>query len=185
MKTKDCEHGSFSRKEISEKFLDLTFKYKTQVCHDCGAYLYNKNYEKARSAWLKEIYQKNRSRFQIQAFFSQNLLDCANEYLLEHPGVSETDLLRILTTFYIDIIIMDQRLSKKFDSLLDLEVNTSLSRTGPGIRKGIQFKPRIMMDILAFNEAFDFKTSFIVEKSVEKMMTALTSQNDQVRPDLL
>lgn len=177
----ECSHKNFSIKKVEKEIFNLKFTHKTQVCSDCGAYLRGNDFEKSYLLWLEKIYKKRRDKFQVQCYFSKNLLKCMNEFLQEYPGVSSTVLMRILSTIYIDYIDPSQRLLNQFNELLDKEIFDSFVKEKNIKKVNIQFKPKMMIDLVAISEIIEMSPSQIVESSIQKMMTAITSRNEKLR----
>lgn len=178
-----CSHTNIRKEIVHRTFLDLTFSYKTLVCKDCGGYMRDEAYEKAYMEWLEQTYRNlpNRYKFQIQCHFSNKLMSCLDEYLQPHPGISATVFLRLLATIYLNVVEPDEALSKQFDSLLDNEIYEAFSNDKEKKRANIQFKPTMMIDILAIAEALELRPSIIIETSILKMMTAIVSKDKALK----
>ncbi len=178
-----CNHNNTQKKLIKKEFLDLSFSYKTLVCKDCGAYMRDDAFEKAYMLWLEETYRNlhYRNKFQVQCHFSNNLMSCVDEFLKHHPGISATVFLRFLATLYLSVVEPDEVLSQEFDRLLDKEVFESFVNDKEKKRANIQFKPTMMIDILAIADALEFRPYQIVETSIIRMMTAIISNNKALR----
>jgi len=177
----DCTHKNFEKETIEKEIFDQKFMHKTEVCKDCGSYLRGKDFEKAYMNWLEGIYKDRRDKFQVQCNFSNNLLKCADIFLEDYPGVSYTVLMRFLVTIYLNVVDVDEKLSEKFDSLLDSEIYDSFSNEKEKKKVNIQFKPKMMLDLVAISEVIDMKPYQIAESGVLKMMTAITSQDKKLR----
>lgn len=177
----ECSHKNFSLQTIEKEIFNLKFKHKTQVCKDCGAYLRGNDFEKFYLSWLEKVYKKRRDKFQVQCHFSKNLLKCMDEFLSDHPGVSSTALMRVLSTIYLDYIDSNQRLLNQFNDLLDKEIFNSFSHDIDTKKANIQFKPKMMIDLIAISEVINMSPSQIVESSIQKMMTAITSQDEKLK----
>lgn len=176
-----CLGKKVEAREVEKEFLGMTFRAKTKVCVDCGAYLHGPEFEKAYRQWLEEMYRNKRPKFQVQCHFTDNLIHCAESFLENHPGVSVTVYLRILATSYLNIIDGSEDLSERFEDLLDEEIFSSL-RDGEGRnRVTIQFKPTMMVDIVTIGEVLDMRQSQVVEESVLKMMAAIVSQDPEMK----
>lgn len=177
----DCTHKNVSRKKVEKKFFDFTFKHQTLVCKDCHAYLRGNDFEKAYMNWLEGIYKDRRDKFQVQCYFSNELIKCAENFLENYPGVSSTVLMRILVIIYLDVIDRNEKLSKEFESILDFQIYDSLAQSSDRKKVNIQFKPKMMLELNAISEIIDMKAFQIVESSVLKMMTAIISQDLKLR----
>lgn len=177
----ECLHKNFKEKIIEKKFLDLSFEYKTKVCSDCGAYLRGNEFERSYKTWLEEVYKNKRDKFQVQCHFSNNLIKCANNYLEDYPGVPITVFMRTLATIYLNIIDTNEGLASKFNSLMDSEILNSFASDADRKRINIQFKPNMMLDIIAISEVVDLKPSQIIENCILKMITAITSHDQKLK----
>lgn len=177
----DCSHKNFSNKRVTKKIFDLSFETKTSVCKDCGAYLRNNEYEKKYLCWLEGIYKDRRDKFQTQCHFSKNLIKCAESYLENHPGISSTVFMRALVTIYLNVIDTDENKSTQLESLLDSEIYDSFCNDQDYKKINIQFKPNMMIDLIAISEVIDMKPVTIVEDIIIKMMTVITSQDQRLR----
>lgn len=177
----ECPHNNIHVKEIATEFLGMTFRAETKVCKDCGAYLHGPAFENAYKQWLEEMYRKKRPKFQVQCHFSDNLIHCAQSFLESHPGVSVTVYLRILATSYLNIIDGKEELSERFEDLLDEDIFNSLKDRGGRNRVNIQFKPSMMVDIVAISEVLEMRMSQVVEESILKMMAAIVSQDPEMK----
>lgn len=177
----ECAHKNFVNKIIEKEIFDLTFKHKTKVCKDCGAYLRGQEFERAYMHWLEGVYKDRRDKFQVQCHFSNNLIKCADNFLEDYPGISSTVLMRFLVTVYLNVIDVDEKLSSKLDGLLDPKVYESLQADKSQRKVNIQFKPKMMLDLVAISEVVEMKPYQLVETAVIKMMTAVTSQDRRMR----
>lgn len=169
------------KKVVAKEFLGEVFRHETLECAETGAYLHGPEFEAAYRDWLNELYKSKRAKFQIQCHFGDSLMRCADSYLVQHPGVATTVFFRILATSYITIIDGDEKLSERFDGLLDANVYDSFVDSDGRTRVSIQFKPAMMVDIVATSEVLEMKMSQIVEESILKMMTAIVSQEPEMR----
>ena len=177
----DCSHKNFSNKKVSKEIFDLSFETRTSVCKDCGAYLRNDEFEKKYLHWLESIYKDRRDKFQTQCHFSKNLIKCAESYLEDYPGISSTVFMRALVTIYLNIIDMDEEKSAQLESLLDSEIYDSFLNDKDRKKVNIQFKPNMMIDLIAISEVIEMKPAAIVEDIVMKLMTVITSQDQKLR----
>ena len=177
----ECSHQKISTQTIEKKVLDITFKFKTDVCNSCGAFLRNDQFESAYMLWLEKTYKKSREKFQIQCNFSNNLLKCANKYLESYPGILPTVLMRSLVTIYLTIIDNNRKLSTTFENLMDLKIYNSFMNDQNKKRVNIQFKPKMIVELISISELLNMPKSIIVERSILKMMTAITSQDKKLR----
>lgn len=177
----ECQHKNIKSKKIEKKFLDMTFQQNAEVCQDCGAYLRDEVFEKSYLAWLETCYREKRDKFQIQCSFSQSLMDCSYKVLGNYPGVQATVLFRALAAIYINVIDTNEEVSNRLDDLLDREILASFEEDNVRKRVNIQFKPAMMLDIVAIAELTDLRPSQIIEESVLKMMTAITSADTKLK----
>ncbi|MBI2519768.1 MAG: hypothetical protein HYV97_05105 [Bdellovibrio sp.] len=177
----ECTHKDFATETIEKEIFDLKFKYKTQVCKDCGAHLRDSEFEKTYMHWLEGVYKDRRDKFQVQCTFSSNLIKCADNFLEDYPGISSTVLMRFLVTVYLNVVDVNENLSSKLDSLLDAQIYDSFLNDKDKKKVNIQFKPNMMLDLVAISEVIDMKPYQIVETAVLKMMTAITSQDKKLR----
>lgn len=176
-----CAHQNFSNKKIKKEIFDLVFETKTSVCSDCGAYLRNDEYEKKYMHWLEEIYKDRRDKFQVQCHFSKNLIKCAEAYLEDYPGISLTVFLRAFTIIYFGIIDRDEKKSSYFESLLDFDVLQSFTNNKDKKKVTIQFKPKMMIEIMAVSEFLTMSPSAVVEEVVIKLMTTIISRDQKLK----
>ena len=177
----ECSHKSISNKKIKKEIFDLIFESKTSVCNDCGAFLRGREYEKKYMRWLEGIYEERRDKFQIQCHLSKNLIKCARVYLEEYPGISPTVFFRALTIIYFNVVDSDEKKSSQLESLLDLQIQDSFINDKNRKKVTIQFKPKMMIELLAISEFLDMSTSVIVEEVIVKLMTMITSHEQSVR----
>lgn len=176
-----CSHKFFSNKKVSKEIFGLSFETKTSVCKDCGAYLRNDEFEKKYLQWIEGIYKNKRDKFQTQCHFSKNLINWAESYLEDYPGISPTVFMRALVTIYLNIIDIDEKKSAKLESLLDSEIYKSFKNDKDRKKINIQFKPNMMIDLIAISEVIEMKPAAIVEDTVMKLMTVITSQDQKLR----
>lgn len=177
----ECAHKKFSNKKVKKKVFDLVFETTTNVCKDCQAYLRNDDYEKKYMHWLEGVYKDRRDKFQTQCHFSKNLIKCAETYLEEYPGISPTVFFRALATIYFNVVDRDENKSAQLESLLDLEVLNSFASDKDKKKVTIQFKPKMMIDLLAIAEFLEMSPSAVVEEVVIKLMTMITSQDQKLK----
>ncbi|MCK5882920.1 MAG: hypothetical protein KAG61_04465 [Bacteriovoracaceae bacterium] len=177
----ECSHKSFSNKKATKEIFDLKFETKTSVCNDCGAYLRDDEYEKKYLSWLEQVYKDRRDKFQTQCHFSKKLIKCAENYLEDYPGISSTVFMRALVTIYLNIIDMDEVKSEQLESLLDAEIYESFQNDKDRKKINIQFKPNMMIDLIAVSEVIDMRPAALVEEIVLKLMTVITSQDQKLR----
>ena len=177
----ECSHKKFKTKTVAKKFFDLSFKTKTSVCLDCGAYLRNNEFEKKYLHWLEGIYKDRRDKFQTQCYFSKNLIKCAELYLEDYPGISTTVFVRALVTIFLNVIDADEEKSSQLESLMDSEIYESFVSDKDRKKINIQFKPIMMLDLIAISEVIDLKPAAIVEDVVIRLMTMITSQDERLR----
>lgn len=177
----ECSHKSFSNKKVKKEIFDMVFETKTSVCNDCGAYLRNDEYEKKYMHWLEGIYKERRDKFQVQCHLSKNLIKCAEVYLEDYPGISPTVFFRALATIYFNVIDRDEKKSSHLESLLDSEVLESFTNNKDKKKVTIQFKPKMMIEIMAISEFLGMGPSAVVEEVIIKMMTMITSRDQKLR----
>jgi hypothetical protein len=177
----ECSHKSISTKKIAKEIFDMTFEAKTSVCNDCGAHLRNDEYEKKYMHWLEGIYKERRDKFQAQCHFSNNLIKCAEAYLENYPGISSTVFLRALVIIYFNVIDRDEKKSNQLESLLDSEIRDSFTNDKDKKKVNIQFKPKMMIELLAVSEFLEISPSALVEEVVVKLMAVITSRDQKLR----
>lgn len=177
----ECAHKKFTNKKVKKEVFDLVFETTTRVCKDCQAYLRNDEYEKKYMHWLEGVYKDRRDKFQTQCHFSKNLIKCAETFLEEYPGISPTVFFRALTTIYFNIVDRDENKSSQLESLLDLEVLNSFVSDKDKKKVTIQFKPKMMIDLMAIAEFLEMSPSAVVEEVVIKLMTMITSQDQKLK----
>ena len=177
----DCLHEKTKKKLVTKEVFDSEFKHKALVCENCGAVLRNNEYEKAYMNWLEGIYKNSRSKFQVQCSLPDSLSKCAESFLEDYPGISTTVFMKILVTVYLNIVDTSDKLSTQFNDLLDTEIYDSFSSDKESRRFSIQFKPRMMLDLVSVSEVLGEKPSIIAEECILKMMTAITSQDKKLK----
>lgn len=177
----ECSHKNVSNKKVKKEIFDMVFETTTSVCSDCGAFLRNEDYEKKYMHWLESIYKERRDKFQTQCHFSKNLINCAEAYLEDYPGISPTVFFRALAIIYFDIVDKDEKKSNKLESILDKEILDSFMSDKDKKKVTIQFKPKMMVEIIAISEFLEASPSFIVEEVVVKLMTVITSHDQKLR----
>lgn len=177
----ECSHKSISNKKVKKEIFDMAFEADTSVCNDCGAYLRDNEYEKKYMNWLEGIYKDRRDKFQTQCYFSKNLLQCAEVYLEDYPGISPTVFFRALVTIYFIIVDRDEKKSAHLESVLNSEIHDSFENDKNRKKVTIQFKPKMMIELLAISEFLEESVSSIVEEVVLKMMTMITSQDKRTK----
>jgi hypothetical protein len=177
----ECSHKSISNKKVKKEIFNMTFEAKTSVCNDCGAHLRDAQYEKKYMHWLEEIYKDRRDKFQTQCHFSKNLFACAEAYLEEYPGISPTVFFRALVTIHFNVVDRDEKKSALLESILDTEIHDSFVNDKDRKKVNIQFKPKMMIELLAISEFLQVSPSSIVEEVVVKFMTMITSHDEKLR----
>lgn len=177
----ECSHKNVSNKKVKKEIFDLVFETTTSVCSHCGAFLRNEDYEKKYMHWLESIYKERRDKFQTQCHFSKNLIKCAESYLEDYPGISPTVFFRALAIIYFDIVDKDEKKSNKFETILDKEVLNSFLNDKGKKKVTIQFKPKMMIELMAISEFLEVGPSSIVEEVVVKLMTVITSRDQKLR----
>lgn len=177
----ECSHKNVSNKKIKKEIFDMVFETTTKVCYDCGAFLRNENYEKKYMHWLEETYKDRRDKFQAQCHFSKNIIKCAESYLEDYPGISPTVFFRALAIIYFNVIDRDEKKSNLLQSILDKEILESFINDKDKKKVTIQFKPNMMIEIVAVAEFLDSSPSSIVEEVVIKLMTIITSHDQKLK----
>lgn len=177
----ECSHKNVSNKKVHKEIFDLVFETTTSVCNDCGAFLRNKDYEKKYMHWLESIYKDRRDKFQTQCHFSKNIIKCAEAYLEDYPGISPTVFFRALAIIYFNVVDRDEKKSNQLESILDKEILDSFVSDKDKKKVTIQFKPKMMIEIMAVSEFLDSSPSSIVEEVVVKLMTVITSHDLKLR----
>lgn len=177
----ECSHKNVSNKKVKKEIFDMVFETTTSVCNDCGAFLRNEDYEKKYMHWLESIYKDRRDKFQTQCHFSKNLIKCAETYLEEYPGISPTVFFRALAIIYFDIVDKDEKKSNQLESILDKEIFNSFTSDKDTKKVTIQFKPKMMVELIAISEFLEASPSSIVEEVVVKLMTVITSHDQKLR----
>jgi hypothetical protein len=177
----ECSHRNISTKKVKKEIFDMIFEARNSVCSDCGAYLSDKEYEKKYMHWLAKIYFDKRDKFQTQCHFSKNIIKCAEVYLADYPGISPTVLMRALVTIYFNVVDRDEKKSTLLESLLDPEILESFTNDKDRKKVNIQFKPNMMIGLIAVAEFLEMSPSAVVEEVVVKLMTVITSQDQKLR----
>jgi hypothetical protein len=177
----ECSHKSISKKKVKKEIFGMTFEARARVCNDCGAHLRDAEYEKKYMHWLQGTYKNRRDKFQTQCHFSKNLIKCAEAYLEEYPGISPTVFFRALVTIYFNVVDRDEKKSAQLESILDSEIHDSFVKDKDRKKVNIQFKPKMMIELLAISEFLEVSPSSIVEDVVVKFMTMITSHDDKLR----
>ncbi len=177
----ECSHKSISNKKVKKEIFDMTFETKTSVCNDCGAYLRGNEYEKKYMNWLEGIYKERRDKFQTQCYFSKNLIKCAESYLEDFPGISPTVFMRALVIIYFNIVDRDEKKSEMLEQLLDTDIYDSFINDQDRKKVNIQFKPKMMIELIAISELLEMSPSAVVEEVVIKLMTTITSQDKKLK----
>lgn len=177
----ECSHKNINKKKVSKEILDMRFEAKTSVCNDCGAVLRDKEYERKYMLWLEEIYKKRRDKFQTQCHFSKNIISCAEVYLADYPGISPTVFMRALVIIYFNFVDRDEKKSTLLESLLDSEIVSSFTNDKDRKKVNIQFKPNMMIELIAVSEFLGMSPAAIVEEVIVKLMTVITSHDKKLR----
>ena len=177
----ECTHKNVSSKKVKKEIFDMTFEAKTSVCNDCGAYLRDAEYEKKYMHWLEEIYKERRDKFQTQCHFSKNLIKCAEAYLVDYPGILPTVFFRALATIYFNVVDKDEHKSAQLELLLHPEVLDSFINDKDKKKVNIQFKPKMMIELMAISEFLEMSPSAVVEEVVIKLMTMITSHDQKLK----
>jgi hypothetical protein len=177
----ECSHKHATIKKVKKEIFDMIFVAKTSVCNDCGAVLRDNEYEKKYMHWLEEIYKERRDKFQTQCHFSKNIIKCAETYLADYPGISPTVFMRVLVIIYFNVVDRDEKKSTLLNSLIDQEILESFTNDKDRKKVNIQFKPNMMIELIAVSEFLDLSPSAVVEEVVLKLMTIITSQDQKLR----
>jgi len=172
-----CQHHHFSLGVMHKYFLNETFSFETDICDECQHYLWTKNIEMKYKQWLAQLYKTNRHRFQIQCQLSSNVLKVALEFQKDYPSIKLTAIFRALVITYIHFVDPNKELLKTIETILDSSIEASY-KLSPKESVKIQFNPYILLDINAVALILGWKTSYVVEFSIIKMMTILTSTNE-------
>lgn len=173
----DCQHEKIETQIVEKKIAGESFTHDAAVCTICGAFLRDKDYEVAFLDWAEGVYKRDRNKFQIQCYFDVELLSVADKLLREYPGVSHSYFFRSLVVVFLDHIDSDARLAAQFDALLDASVLDSFTQKPEKKLINIQFEPKMLLELEAVAVAIECRPSRLVESSVVKMMSAITSQN--------
>ncbi len=173
----DCQHEKIEKQVVEKKFAGESFTHDAAVCTICGAFLRDKDYEVAFLDWVEGVYKRDRSKFQVQCHLNVGLLSVAEKFLGEYPGVTHAHLFRGLVVIYLNHIDSDARLAEQFAALLDASVLDSFTRKCQKKRVNIQFKPKMLLELEAMADVIKCRPAQLVESSVVKMMSAITSQN--------
>lgn len=176
-----CSHKSICTKKVKKEIFEMCFEAKTSICNDCGAVLRDNEYEKKYMYWLEEIYKERRDKFQTQCHFSKNIISCTEAYLVNYPGISPTVFMRALVTIYFNIVDRDEKKSTLLESLLDPEILRSFTNDRDRKKVNIQFKPNMMIELIAISDFLDMSPSAVVEEVVVKLMTVITSRDQKLR----
>lgn len=177
----ECSHKNIAKRKVRKEAFDRVFEVKTSVCLDCNAILRDNDYEKKYMLWLEGVYKERRDKFQVQCHFSKTLINCADVYLEDYPGISVTVFFRALVTIYFNVIDHDEQKNSRLESLLNTDIYNSFIKDKDKKKVTIQFKPKMMIEIIAVAELFNSATSAIIEEVVLKLMTVITSQDERTR----
>ncbi|MBT3984562.1 MAG: hypothetical protein HOE90_24610 [Bacteriovoracaceae bacterium] len=177
----DCNHKNFSKEDAELDFLGMKFNHNTLVCNDCGAYLRGKDFESAYMEWLNERYHQKRDKFQVQCHLSKNLTMCLDKFIEDYPGVTQAALMRALVTVYINHIDINTDLVSRFNSLMNKDILSSFNSDDDRKKVNIQFKPKMMVQLISISELVLQRPSQICETSIIKMMACFTSQDENLK----
>ena len=75
----------------------------------------------------------------------------------------------------------DEKKSSQLESILDAEIYESFIHDKDRKKVTIQFKPKMMIELLAIAEFLEVSNSSIVEEVVVKFMTMITSHDEKLR----
>lgn len=131
--------------------------------------------------WLEGIYKDRRDKFQTQCHFSNNLIKYSKTYLEEYPGISPTVFFRALVTIYFNVVDSDENKSSQFESILDSEIFDSFETDKDRKKVTIQFKSKMMIELMAISEFLGISSSTVVEEVVTKIVTMITFHDDKLR----
>ena len=130
--------------------------------------------------WLENLYRERRDKFQAQCFFSKNLIKCAEEYLKKYPTIPISIFMKFLVIIDLEIIDKDERKSSRLEKLKDQKVLESFL-SNEKTKVNIQFKPSFMIELLDIAELLDQTSTAVVENSIVKLMTIITSKDKKLR----
>jgi hypothetical protein len=173
----NCEHENLILKKTSDTFFGETFDFKAEVCQDCGAYIWDDSVENQFNDWLGVLYQKKRTKFQVQFFLSKNAKDILEEFSNNYPGIPNTTILKIFVAVYLDIIEPNENYKKRFDKVIRGEIFESFQK-GKFEKFKIQLKPNAFREYTAMAHLAGISLASMVEESVERML-ALCVETDQ------
>ncbi len=100
---------------------------------------------------------------------------------MDYPNVSLTFFFKALVVVFLDHVDGDEKLASQLSQITDSEILNSFSSDKDKKRVNIQFKPKMIVELSAMAKMVSMKPSEIVESSVVKMMTALTSQDERLK----
>ena len=86
-----------------------------------------------------------------------------------------------MVTIFLNVIDADEEKSSQLESLMDSEIYESFVSDKDRKKINIQFKPIMMLDLIAISEVIDLKPAAIVEDVVIRLMTMITSQDERLR----
>lgn len=182
MKKTTCSHSQTSNENQQRSFEGEIFKYKSLVCQDCGASLWDVQVEEKFNAWLDKLYDQNskRNKFQIQFQISVTALKCLDQVLNRFPGVERSYLMRALIAVYTDVILPHADFSAYLE---DIEKSPELlSFTNDESAKfKLQFKPRAIMDLRAFSEMLEEKPGRVVEDILHRMISLFVQRDPEIK----
>ena len=176
----ECSHKKISNKVVQKKIFGEIFRVRTEVCKECSAYLHNDVYERKYMKWLENLYRERRDKFQAQCFFSKNLIKCAEEYLKKYPTIPISIFMKFLVIIDLEIIDKDERKSSRLEKLKDQKVLESFL-SNEKTKVNIQFKPSFMIELLDIAELLGQTSTAVVENSIVKLMTIITSKDKKLR----
>lgn len=177
----ECLHINVATKKVIKEIFDLHFNVETIVCNNCGAFLRGNEYEEKYNYWLEESYKGNKDKFQIECHFSNDIFECMKKYLVNYPGTSLATFIKALVVIYLNVLDRDEKKSIQLESLLEREILKSLTNDQDKRRFTIQFKPKLMVELIAAAEALDVGISVLVEEVVVKLLDLFTSRYPKSR----
>ena len=177
----DCTHENTTKKPVKKEILGSIFECETLVCTNCGAYLRDASYDASYMSWLENIYKTDRNKFQIQCHLSNKLIQCAERFLTNYPSVSLTFFFKSLVVVYLVHVDGNEKLATQLDEMMDKQILNTFRDDAENKRVNIQFKPKMIIELAAISKMTSLKPAQIVESCVVKLMTTLTSQDDQLK----
>jgi hypothetical protein len=176
----NCEHENLTLKKTSDVFFGETFDFKAEVCQDCGAYIWDDSVENQFNDWLRILYQKKRTKFQVQFFLSKNAKDILEEFSKSYPGLPNTTILKVFVAVYLDVVEPNESYKKKFDKVIKGEIFESFQK-GKFEKLKIQLKPNAFREYTAMANLVGISLANVVEESVERMLALCVEKDQKLR----